>query len=228
MNLKLNIIEQWISNPLFIKLAIIVICIIAIHILLRILNRTISQYIKTSETRYRTRKFLTFSGYVAAVLIILIVFGDRVGNLHVAIGIAGAGVTFALQEVITSIAGWFTVAFGQSFSPGDRIQLGGIKGDVIDIGVFRTTLMECGEWVKADLYNGRIVRVANSFVFKDPVYNYSADFPFLWDEITLPVKYGSDRSLTRELFFKVVGEVVGEYAVYAKKGLAGDRQKVQD
>ncbi len=59
--------------------------------------------------------------------------------------------------------------------------------------------MECGQWVNADLYNGRIVRIANSFVFKEPVFNYSGDFPFLWDEIMVPIKYGSDYRLARQL-----------------------------
>jgi small-conductance mechanosensitive channel len=63
------------------------------------------------------------------------------------------------------------------------VELGGIKGDVIDIGILRTTIMQIGEWVSGYQYNGRIVRVANSFVFKEPVFNYSAEFPFLWDEI---------------------------------------------
>ncbi len=99
-------------------------------------------------------------------------------GLSVALGVPGAGIAFALQEVIASVASWVAVSFGNFYSPGDRVQLGGIKGDVIDVGVLRTTLMEMGEWVNGDLYNGRIVRVANSFVFKEPVYNYSADFPF--------------------------------------------------
>jgi small-conductance mechanosensitive channel len=60
---------------------------------------------------------------------------------------------------------------------GDRVQLGGIKGDVMDIGVLRTTIMET-EWVDGDLYNGRIVLIA-SYVFKEPVFNYSGDFPFM-------------------------------------------------
>ena len=58
---------------------------------------------------------------------------------------------------------------------GDRVQLGGIKSDVIDAGILRTTMMECREWAKGDQYNGRVVRVANSFVFKQPVLNYSGD-----------------------------------------------------
>ena len=72
--------------------------------------------------------------------------------------------------------------------------------------------MECGQWVNGDLYNGRIVRVANSFVFKEPVFNYSGDFPFLWDEIVLPVKYGSDLRLAREILTRVADKVVGDYA----------------
>jgi len=91
------------------------------------------------------------------------------------------------------------LSVNQFYEPGDRVQLGGITGDVIDISILRTTVMEIGGWVKADLYNGRIVRIANSFVFKEPVYNYSADFPFVWDEIVLPIKYGCDHRLAREI-----------------------------
>jgi small-conductance mechanosensitive channel len=92
-------------------------------------------------------------------------------------------------------------------------------GDVIDISILRTTVMEIGAWVKADLYNGRIVRIANSFVFKEPVYNYSGDFPFVWDEIVIPVKYGSDHHLAREILQRVAQEVVGEYSPLAQTHL---------
>jgi len=78
------------------------------------------------------------------------------------------------------------------YRTGDRIQLGGVKGDVIDIGVFRTMIMECGEWVGSDDHTGRIVRVPAGVVFREPVFNYSAEFPFLWDEITLPITFASD------------------------------------
>jgi small-conductance mechanosensitive channel len=77
--------------------------------------------------------------------------------------------------VIISVAGWTAVSFGGFYKVGDRIQLGGIKGDVIDIGVLRTTIMQIGEWVDGDQYNGRIVRIANSIVFKEPVFNYSRE-----------------------------------------------------
>ena len=116
-----------------------------------------------------------------------------------ALGVAGAGITFALQEVIASFAGWIAIMFGGFYKTGDRVQLGGIKGDVMDIGVLRTTIMETGEWVNGDLYNGRIVFIANSFVLKEPVFNYSGEFPFLWDEITIPIDYGSDYKLAEKI-----------------------------
>ncbi len=66
------------------------------------------------------------------------------------------------------------------------------------------------------MYNGRIVRVANSFVFTDPGYNYSGDFPFLWDEFTLPIKYGGDHRLARQILETAVSEIVGEYILAAE------------
>ncbi len=128
----------------------------------------------------------------------------------------GAGIAFALQEVITSVAGWLAVTFGSYYKPGDRILLGGIKGDVIDISILRTTLFEIGEWINGDQYSGRVVRVANSFVLKEPVYNYSGDFPFLWDEVHVPIRYGSDRAATVALLQKAVEEVGAPYVEAAR------------
>ncbi|MCF8306135.1 MAG: mechanosensitive ion channel family protein [Ignavibacteriales bacterium] len=145
------------------------------------------------------------------------VYSDKLGGLTVALGVAGAGIAFALQEVIVSFAGWLTIMFGGFYKSGDRVQLGGIKGDVMDIGVLRTTIMETGQWVDGDLYNGRIVLVANSFVFKEPVYNYSGEFPFLWDEIKIPVQYGSNYEKANEIFLEIAGEVTSNLSGKSKE-----------
>lgn len=206
---------HWLSAPTLQKFIILIVSIVVITFFIKILQKSLSRYIESSETRYRTRKFVKFLGFLLTILTVSVIFSDKLGGMTVAFGVAGAGVAFALQEVIASIAGWVAVSFGNFYRVGDRVQLGGIMGDVIDIGVLRTTLMECGQWVNADQYNGRIVRIANSFVFKEPVFNYSADFPFLWDELTMPVKYGSDYALARKIFLDVLNEVVGDYAKYA-------------
>ncbi len=181
-----------------------------VYVLGRIARVSAGRYVKDTHKRYRARKLVSFFGYLMGVGILAFVFSDQLRNLPLFLGVIGAGVAFALQEVIASVAGWVAVSFGRFYAPGDRIQLGGIVGDVIDIGILRTTLMECGEWVKSDLYNGRIVRVANSFVFKEPVYNYSADFPFLWDEIVIRVRYGSDWKYAKEVFSQVLTDVTRE------------------
>ena len=107
--------------------------------------------------------------------------------------------------------------FGGFYNTGDRVQLGGIKGDVMDIGVLRTTIMETGQWVDGDLYNGRIVLIANSYVFKEPVFNYSGDFPFLWDEIKIPIQYGSDYEKAKEIILKAGVDVAGDLTVRSKQ-----------
>lgn len=204
-------LTRWLSRPLVGQVLIVVAGLVVLGFLSHLARRTIGNLVRDSDARYRARKFVTLVSYLAATLLISVVFSDRLGGLTVAFGVAGAGIAFALQEVIASVAGWLAVSLGGFFNVGDRVQLGGIKGDVIDITVLRTTLMECGEWVKGDLYTGRIVRVANSFVFKEPVFNYSGDFPFLWDEITVPVKHGGDHRLARTLLEEVAEAETGEY-----------------
>ena len=216
MKNALKTIQKLMADAIVIKLIEVTSGIIIVAIVFRILAQVLPRQVQDSDLRYHIRKAITLIGYAIMALLIVLIFSDSLGKLTVIFGVIGAGVAFALQEVIGSFAGWVAISFGQFYKPGDRVLLGGIMGDVIDISILRTTLMECGAWVKADLYNGRIVRIANSFVFKEPVFNYSADFPFVWDEITVPVKYGSDRSLTREILQQVANEVVGEYMPQAQ------------
>ncbi|MEZ4410171.1 MAG: mechanosensitive ion channel [Polyangiales bacterium] len=204
------------AAPLTSKLAGVVAALLVVFFIGRLLLRTIDRYIEDNKARYRAHKAMSLARYVAYFAVLVVAFSDRVAGLTVMFGVAGAGIAFALQEVIASLAGWIAISSGGFYSSGDRVQLGGIKGDVIDIGILRTTLMEVGQWVNGDLYNGRIVKVANSFVFKEPVFNYSADFPFLWDEVTLPVRYGSDWKAAKAMLVGIGQEVCADYAAASK------------
>lgn len=205
-------LRRWAFDPTVQKIAGALLGVVAVYVLGRLAQRSIRRRVKDNAARYRARKLVTLGAYAAAALLLAAIFSEKVAGLSVAFGVAGVGIAFALQEVIASVAGWVAISFGNFYSPGDRVQLGGIRGDVIDVGVLRTTVMEMGQWVDGDLYNGRIVRIANSFVFKEPVFNYSADFPFLWDEITLPVRYGSDWKLARSMLVGVADEVCKDFA----------------
>ncbi|MEO7263656.1 MAG: mechanosensitive ion channel domain-containing protein [Ferruginibacter sp.] len=203
-------LKKLLFNPAMGKIATLIIGVAIIWIIIKALQKSLFSKIKDSDNRYRAKKFGGFIGAVLTIILITIVFSDKLAGLTVALGVAGAGIAFALQEVIASFAGWLAIMFGGFYKTGDRVQLGGIKGDVMDIGVLRTTLMETGQWVDGDLYNGRIVLIANSYVFKEPVFNYSGDFPFLWDEIKIPIQYGSNYEKTNEILTRIGKDVAGD------------------
>ncbi|MGB4862601.1 MAG: mechanosensitive ion channel domain-containing protein [Tepidiformaceae bacterium] len=207
---------ETLDSPWF-RLIGVVVGAVLIALVARVLQAVGTRRVSDNDRRYRLRKTISFFGYAATVVMILVVFRRNLGGLSVALGVTGAGIAFALQEVIASFAGWFAVTLASFYRPGDRVQLGGIKGDVIDIGLLRTTIMEIGEWVDGDLYTGRIVRIANSFVFKEPVFNYSGDFPFLWDEIRIPVRTGSNWKEARTIIESALAETVSEYVPEAQQ-----------
>ncbi len=213
-----ELLDRWLFDPTTGKLVSALVGLVLIYVIVRFVRRRVTNAIEDADARYRTRKIIGFFGFVVGVLFLGAVFSDQLGSLTVAFGVAGAGIAFALQEIIVSVAGWLAISFGNMFKTGDRVLLGGVKGDVIDIGVLRTTIMECGEWVNADQYNGRIVRIGNSAVFKEPVFNYSADFPFVWDEVMVPVSHDSDPEAARSILLAAADAEVGEYARRAASG----------
>jgi small-conductance mechanosensitive channel len=154
----------WLRDPLVSRFLALLVALIGFMLVGRWLRNLLVSRIDGTESRYRTRKSMNIALWAVAVVVSMSVFSDWLGGLAVSFGVAGAGIAFALQEVIASVAGRVAVLFGGFYSVGDRVQLGGIKGDVVDIGTLRTTIMEIGDWVNGDLYTGRVVRVANSFV----------------------------------------------------------------
>ena len=193
-----------------------VVGILLIHATFRVLEETLPRRFGRADARYKVRKFIAFSGYLSILLFLAILFEDRLGRLSFALGVVGAGVAVALQDVLASIAGAFSIGFSKLYAVGDRIKIGDIRGDVIDIGLLRTTLMETGNWVGRDLYNGRIVRIPNSIVLKGSVFNYSQGFQFVWDEIKVVFTTTSDCQFAREMLLRVAKEAIGEYLVAAE------------
>jgi small-conductance mechanosensitive channel len=210
-------IQKYLYNPTVGKIVTFLIGVAIIWILIKTIQKNLFSKIRDNDNRYKAKKISTFVGYLATVIFLTVIFSEKLGGLTVALGVAGAGIAFALQEVIASFAGWLAIMFGGFYNTGDRVQLGGIRGDVMDIGVLRTTIMETGQWVDGDLYNGRIVLIANSYVFKEPVFNYSGDFPFLWDEIKIPIQYGSNYEMAKKIILDAGIEVAGDLTVTSKE-----------
>lgn len=183
-------------------------------ILLRLLLRWLVNSVVRGDARFRLRFWLhqAISLLCAASILILLVsiWFDDPARLTTAAGLVTAGLAFALQRVITAIAGYFVILRGKNFTVGDRIVMGGVRGDVVALGFIQTTIMEMGQpppvenaepamWVHSRQFTGRIVTVNNGQIFIEPIFNYTRDFPYIWEELQVPISYQGNRKRAEEI-----------------------------
>lgn len=190
--------------------------VVLIRSAFRLLERTLPPHFGYGDQRYHARKTVTAAAYIIMFTFITILFADRLKHVGFAVGVIGAGVVVALQDVIASFGGFIAIGFSNLYRVGDRIQVNETRGDVVDISIMRTTVLETGNWVSGDLYSGRLVRIPNSVVLKGLVFNYSQGFRFVWDEIKIQLTCESDHKHTREMLLRVAKETVSDYIVEAQ------------
>jgi small-conductance mechanosensitive channel len=206
-----QLFEHLAALSLTAKLVYCILGVFLIRTAFRLLERKLPQRFAYGDQRYRVRKMATAASYIIIFIFITVLFEDRLRQVGLAVGLFGAGIIVALQDVVASLGGFIAIGFSNLYRVGDRIQVNDTKGDVVDISVMRTTIMETGKWVSGDLYNGRIVRIPNSTVLKGVVFNYSQGFRFVWDEIKIPLTSESDHSYAREMLLRVGKETVHDY-----------------
>ena len=159
----------------------------------------------TLRAKFWSRQVVNMLSAALLILGVMSIWFSDPTRLATVFGLISAGLAFALQQVITSIAGYFVILRGSTFNVGDRISMGGVRGDVLRLGFIQTTIMEMGQppsmpgadpdmWVKSRQFTGRIVTVTNSKIFAEPVYNYTRDFPYIWEEMPIPITYAADRA----------------------------------
>ena len=161
------------------------------------------------EIAYRARKL---SYYISVGLLLLIlgwIWTRQLANIGSFLGLLSAGIAIALSDVLKNMAAWVLILLRRPFKVGDRIEVGTNAGDVVDIGVFRFSLMEIRNWVDADQTTGRILHIPNGIVFVEPLANYQEGFPFIWLEVPVTVTFESNWETVREM----VEEVIARYAV---------------
>jgi small-conductance mechanosensitive channel len=168
--------------------------------------------------RFWTRQALSIATAALLLLSLLSIWFDDPARLATGVGLVSAGLAFALQKVVTSLAGYFVIIRSKVFRVGDRITMGGVRGDVISLGFLKTTIMEMGDptgepssvWVHGRQYTGRIVTVTNDKIFEEPVFNSTRDFPFIWEEIHIPITYPSNRARAERILLDVAEKATVE------------------
>lgn len=187
---------------LLVALAIIVGTVVVVQVFKRLVHR----YVEDPERQFKaTRLIGRIGGLLALVLVLGVVF-DSTAELLTVLTIVGAGLAIAMRETLMSLFGWSYIVFRTPFRAGDRIEVNGIQGDVIDIRLIHTILMEIGRWVDADQSTGRIVHVPNSAIFLHGVYNYTAAFHFIWNEMPVTVTFRSDWQAAHDIMLALANE----------------------
>lgn len=169
-----------------------------------VLEELLASRIDDSKHRYTARKTISIA-YLSIFLIVFItIWIQNVQALFVAYGLVAAGVAISLQDFFKNIMGGVILLTSGVYRVGDRIEIEGKHGDIIDVGLLYTSILEIQDWIAGDQTTGRIIVIPNGFILSKAVNNYTKDNIIIWDEITIPITYDSDWKKALKKIDKIV------------------------
>jgi len=153
--------------------------------------------------RYNWRKGITYIAVILSLLILGRIWFTGFQSLATYLGLVSAGIAIALRDPLVNLAAWVFIMWRRPFTVGDRIEIGGYKGDVIDLRIFQFTLMEIGNWVAAEQSTGRVIRIPNGKVFTEMLANYSKGFQYIWNEIPVLITFESNWKKCKDILTEI-------------------------
>ncbi|HSH45656.1 MAG TPA: mechanosensitive ion channel family protein, partial [Longimicrobiales bacterium] len=198
--------ERWLHMDAGIQIAIVESLLLVLFIILgrAVTIRVVNARVADIRSQYRWRKTITYVSVILAILLVGRVWSSGLRDFATFLGLATAGVAIALRDPIVNFGGWLFLIWRRPYVVGDRIQIGENAGDVIDIRVFQTIILEIGNWVDADQSTGRLITLPNGMVFRDPVANYTRGMQFIWNEIPVPLTFESNWRKAKEILTEIV------------------------
>jgi len=190
--------------------------IVAAFVVDRIGAAIIRRRAPTAQQRYGWRGNFTILITIVTALIILLFWARLLEYKGTFFGLLGAGFAVAMRDPLLSVAGRLSIWAGHMYRVGDRIEFNGMIGDVVSIGFFYTRMFEIGKWIPNDQPTGRIVQFPNANVYQNPVFNYTQNFSFIWDEVQLPITYASNILKATEILVSVGEEYTQKFVNPAK------------
>jgi len=205
-------------SPVLAKILTTLIWITALFIALSIvLEEVIRRNVTDSRSRYTATKVISAIELVLISAAIALIWINDIQALMVFFGIIGAGIAIALQDVFKNVAGSLTILLTGVYGVGDRIEIEGRYGDVMDVGIMNTTMMEIREWVAGDQPTGRLIIIPNGQIVTRSVQNFTKDHSFLWDEIQITVTNDSDWRRAVAILTRIAIQETEEIALIAEK-----------
>jgi small-conductance mechanosensitive channel len=169
--------------------------------------------------RYRWKKTSQYVTVLIAFFVLGMIWIQGFRSLATYLGLLSAGLAIALRELVANFVGWAFILWRRPFEVGDRIQIGGTAGDVIDLRIFQFTLLEIGNWVDADQSTGRVIHVNNGKIFTDSLANFSKGFQYIWNEIAVLVTFESDWENAKEILTGIADKHGEELSTAAEEKL---------
>jgi small-conductance mechanosensitive channel len=185
------------------RVSISIITIFVLLFLRQLILRIVFQKYQDVRVRYRWRKSSAYITFLFAVLVLGRVWVEGFQAIATFLGLLTAGVAIALKDLLVNLAGWAFIMWRRPFEVGDRIQIGGQAGDVIDVRIFQFTLMEIGNWVDAEQSTGRVIHIPNGKVFTEPQANYHKGFHYIWNEVPVLVTFETNWSRAKDILQQI-------------------------
>jgi small-conductance mechanosensitive channel len=194
------------------------VALILVLVLRRVARQVIRRNVDDTSAAYRANKIINYLATAVFLITAAFIWVDAFGSLPTYLGLVSAGVAIALADVLKNMVGWVYILSRRPFQVGDRIEVDAYKGDVVDVRLFRFSLMEVNGWVDAEQSTGRLVHIPNGIVFTTEVANYTEGFGYVWHEIPVLVTFESDWKLAERLMLEVL-----EHDAPDVEGTAGAR-----
>ena len=163
------------------------------------------------------RTLTRVSVQIFAVLFILLVIFGPPSQLGTILGLAGAGLTVALKDFIVGFLGWFVLMGKNGVRLGDWVEINGVTGEVVELGMFHTVLLETGNWTDSSHPTGRRVTFTNSYAIEGHYFNFSTSGQWMWDELQVVLPAGHDPYPIIDAIQKKVSEATTESAKQAER-----------
>lgn len=185
----------------------------------RLFLRVVDRRLVDRTAVYRWSKVSNYAAFAVGLVVILQVWFTALRSIGTFLGLLSAGLAIALKDPIADLAGWIFILWRKPFELGDRIQIADRAGDVVDTRLFSFTIMEIGNWVAADQSTGRLIHVPNAKVFTEPLANYTASFPFLWNELPVRLTFESNWQKAKRILTEIVEEATDGMSEEAEETL---------
>ena len=188
-----------------------VLIILVLIIINKLATRLVPQgTVEEIRKKFHLKKTIEYTLTLIGALLIGNLWISNFQSIITFLGLLSAGIAIALKDLFMNIAGWAFIYLRKPFDVGDRIQIGKVKGDVIDLRLFQFSVLEIGNWVDSDQSTGRVIHVPNAKVFQQPQANYSMGFNFIWNEQTIYITLDSDYKKVKSILTQLLNHHLKE------------------